>query len=562
MHNLDIFRLDCSDCTCIYYTRDESATMTLSKPVEHEIVLPVFFKHKDYSDQMRIIGHNTDLTPYTVCRAVEKSLGPQSVLGAQNIRGMWRIYLKQPSLKVELLVKGELKLREAKVTLYEQNPYVTKMKLPTTPREKVTIKDLPLSVSNEEIVKFLTSKSIVAVTPVKDAKERDQDGKLTDYKNGDRFVYCVGPIEPCLPRSIRISDFQCRVFHDSQYSGNCKACDKPGHKAGDLTCIAYNKDDNVTCFQGHLFPLSNMFSYKIKVFGKYFKSVEHAYQWWVADAHDCTELASRIMNAEHAGVAKRLSKDIPTENDTEHDIEKRINTMRHLINLKRVQCPAFREALLDTKPIIAEATPNRFWGCGLHPKLAKMTKPDYYPGHNMLGKILMDERSKAQTQLNADKPKAPTNQVVTTPDAGQRKHSSDSVTPTSTPELATEDAHEQAESEVQGTEANSSSIISVPTKEENKGGEPEPQQQDDHSAENVHAHADFFALRGRPDTRQVAQRRYASLSATRISISQTDLTTPSKPTTIDHGKRKHLSGSPEDFQLAKSVRVAEPQDVG
>ena len=56
--------------------------------------------------------------------------------------------------------------------------------------------------------------------------------------------------------------------------------------------------------------------------------------------------------------------------------------------------------LLSTdEKILAEATFDTFWGCGLTPENAASTHPDYWPGKNWLGSLLMKLRSDLSKKL-------------------------------------------------------------------------------------------------------------------------------------------------------------------
>jgi ribA/ribD-fused uncharacterized protein len=366
--------------------------------MEHDQTPPVFFKNQEFMDFVNSSDKQiTTLTPYEVCKAVEKAVGNGHVDGAQNIRGIWRIYLKSMCKRIELLVRRELRIRDAKLTLFEQNPAITNQSSPDDIREKVIVRDIPLSVSNDEIVKFIESKKIKLASGVKYARERDPNGKLTDFKNGDRYMYCEGAINP-LPRVVNIAGLKCRIFHNAQFNRKCRACDGHGHKAGDDNCPARNDEENTTCFSGHLFPLSNFYPCKLTALGKTWKSLEHSYQWWRADKMGMAELADQIENAQHAGVAKALSKDIVTEKEDQYA---KISMMKHLIHLKADQVDIFHSTLLGSKRYIAEATTDLFWGCGLRSHIAQVTKSTYWPGRNMLGSILMERREKIQNRQEA-----------------------------------------------------------------------------------------------------------------------------------------------------------------
>jgi ribA/ribD-fused uncharacterized protein len=130
---------------------------------------------------------------------------------------------------------------------------------------------------------------------------------------------------------------------------------------------------------------------RINVFGDHFKSVEHAWHWKIATELGKKDLAQEIKDTEHAGAARIKSKELNIElkETMEH---RRIDIMKRLIHLKAKQNKDFESALMDTKEYIGEATPHRFWGTGLNPELTVKTKPQYWPGQNNLGIIMMEVR--------------------------------------------------------------------------------------------------------------------------------------------------------------------------
>ena len=113
-----------------------------------------------------------------------------------------------------------------------------------------------------------------------------------------------------------------------------------------------------------------------------FKSVEHAFFWRMATDLGKPGLAARIKDAVHAGVVKRLSKDM--EEDIRHSWEdKNMHIMEELLNEKAKSCKPFREYLLMNKhKILAESTINKRWGTGLNNWVTEATKPNFWPGLN------------------------------------------------------------------------------------------------------------------------------------------------------------------------------------
>ena len=353
-------------------------------------VEPVFFKSKDFSS-----NRQESLRPYDVCVAVSNIVGQNNVEGAQNINDTWRIYTSSRESRVNLLLRGSLTVKGKQVNLYDKNPSM--MFNQSDNIERVTVKDLPLSVANTEIEAFLLAKGIAPVSGVKYSKARDDNGDLTNFKTGDRFVYVKGPISPLLPRKDDIADFKCRIFHDGQFKPNCKVCNTIGHQDGDKDCPSKNTGPPVIPFHSHKNVLSNFFPCKIEVDNHVFSSVEHGYQYYQASAAGMDDLADEIIRAPHAGKAKGLSKRIPSEF---RDSWEKINTekMRELIEAKVAQVPEFENTLLGSSDcVLAEATPDKFWASGLSSETTSKTLPHTWPGLNMLGKILMEVRDSILT---------------------------------------------------------------------------------------------------------------------------------------------------------------------
>ena len=102
------------------------------------------------------------------------------------------------------------------------------------------------------------------------------------------------------------------------------------------------------------------------------------------------ELAGRIKDAAHAGIVKRLSKEMPEEDRIAWE-DQHMDIMRYLLKEKARTCEPFRNCLLMNKDkILAEGTGNKRWGAGLSIWMTEATKPSYWPGLNYLGIMLME----------------------------------------------------------------------------------------------------------------------------------------------------------------------------
>ena len=91
---------------------------------------------------------------------VSRTVGRENVEGAQNIRGSWRIYLLSRKARLELLTKQFIIVEGQKFQLFDKNPTVAGQGSPDELREKIIIRDLPSSLSNQEIERYLISKGV------------------------------------------------------------------------------------------------------------------------------------------------------------------------------------------------------------------------------------------------------------------------------------------------------------------------------------------------------------------------------------------------------------------
>eukprot|EP00745_Piridium_sociabile_P038879 TRINITY_DN71553_c0_g1_i1.p1 TRINITY_DN71553_c0_g1~~TRINITY_DN71553_c0_g1_i1.p1 ORF type:complete len:124 (-),score=8.24 TRINITY_DN71553_c0_g1_i1:120-455(-) len=80
-------------------------------------VNPVLVKSNNIPDY----EHNR-LSVLDICLAAEKISGQGSILGAQNIRGLWRIYPTTKEGRTELLIKG-IMLRGIVIQTSNTNPF-------------------------------------------------------------------------------------------------------------------------------------------------------------------------------------------------------------------------------------------------------------------------------------------------------------------------------------------------------------------------------------------------------------------------------------------------------
>ena len=155
--------------------------------------------------------------------------------------------------------------------------------------------------SNQEIKTLLESQGVTLSSAVKYSLMRDEDGSLTDFKNGDRYVYCQ-PFSPPLPKQQKVCGMQCTIYHHGKTTTECKACNIQGHRPGDEVCEAKAEEGTIQAFRGYQHPLSNHYSTPIRAFGvpEPFKSVEHACsgKWHPTLVNMNWQLESKMLNTQ------------------------------------------------------------------------------------------------------------------------------------------------------------------------------------------------------------------------------------------------------------------------
>jgi len=343
-------------------------------------VAPLFMKGKDIN--------NPNISALDICKAVAAVIGSSNLIGVQNIKNLWRIYPKTVISKVQLFTKQTLLLDGKHINLYEQNPFASRQADPRKPNDKLTMKNVPISVSNEEFVKMLEDNGVELQSKVQYSYLREVDGSLTSYWGGDRFVY-VTPFDPPLPHNQTVANFPCTVIHHGK-TFSCKSCGQAGHKTGDETCIAKPKED-VYSFRGYTHPLSNYYPFQFRMYEYNFNSVEQAFYWQMATEMGKHDVATQIKDCKHAGQVYYKRKDIASDEERWRWEEDHTDVMRELLQEKSKQCEAFRNCLIENEgKVLAEATGNKLWATGLSPYITSKTAPDYWPGKNLLGALLME----------------------------------------------------------------------------------------------------------------------------------------------------------------------------
>ena len=156
--------------------------------------VPIYIRHTNLGNSK---GKNINLDLCTTC---ETHVAGQ-VLGAQWTNGIWSLGLKTEKARAYLVDKVKT------LIIYNQNVEIHgdyPMSKPV-PNEKITFKDIPIDVSDKDIIDYLKSHNgIVIKSGVIHGRIRDdKNNVLTQFLSGDRFIFDKGNfLRFCLPRPI------------------------------------------------------------------------------------------------------------------------------------------------------------------------------------------------------------------------------------------------------------------------------------------------------------------------------------------------------------------------
>ncbi|KAI8478894.1 hypothetical protein Bbelb_433080 [Branchiostoma belcheri] len=189
---------------------------------------PLFFLEKEVHSISQDEPYFSNVEVY---KGISRVLDGSKILGIQQVRGMWRIYLSESTDRAKLLVAG-FNLRNKHVSLRDVHPFRQ------IDGVRITIKDVPLSVDDIAIAEGLRCYGVKLLGPLRREKLR-VDGRLTNCETGDRFGYMQEPATPAdhIPRNVElVGRFRARVFYRDQTSDkNCSKCLGKGHLKRDCT---------------------------------------------------------------------------------------------------------------------------------------------------------------------------------------------------------------------------------------------------------------------------------------------------------------------------------------
>lgn len=379
-------------------------------PARVRVVEPVYMKNNSVSP---LLLTNANYVLSTAMKRVVKDM----TVCAQQINGLWYLYVKTEPARLKLLQQG-LDVEGIHIVLYDSNPYGSSNGESLFSTEKIIIRDVPFTVSDTEILHYMHNQypQVVMTSTIQLSKIRDNYDTLTDIYNGDRFFHAQADFTPALPKTCYLGDRKIKFWHRGQ-KNSCIRCSETGHVSSDINnCSAYidptsEEQKKLSIFQSASNPLSNFWEdgegMGFEMDGIHFKTSEHGYQYHKSLRLDCGDIAQRILVAPTPAAAKREAGHIPVYKLYELDGDFKKKTMIKVLMAKADGCTEFRQRLMDTKDnIIIEAGRDGYWAAGLQYNIAISTKYDCMPGDNTLGECLTVVRKNLidTAEANASRP--------------------------------------------------------------------------------------------------------------------------------------------------------------
>ena len=177
-----------------------------------------------------------------ICFAINQQF-PGEIYGAQKINNVWSIYVSNNRIRAALIFSG-ITVQGNRLDVHDDNP----LRGESNRSERITIKDLPATLSPTNIISFLRGfRQLNIKSKVIYAKERMGGDQMSPFINGDRLIYVHPNVSPPLPKETVISGHPCRIWHASQ-KNYCKRCATHGHRTMDIEAWG-------CAMQTHLHPL-------------------------------------------------------------------------------------------------------------------------------------------------------------------------------------------------------------------------------------------------------------------------------------------------------------------
>ena len=156
---------------------------------------------------------------YRVCKEIQKVIGTRGkVMGAQILNGLYRIYLSTNEARNTLVAQG-VTIGDTYISVIQANPRIVRG-AEESPSVKIIIGNIPLSVSNDEVVDELKKVEGVHLrSRLLFENYRDDEGGLSSFKTGRRFAYINPPAKP-LPHRFQFGTWKATIYHWGQKKKN------------------------------------------------------------------------------------------------------------------------------------------------------------------------------------------------------------------------------------------------------------------------------------------------------------------------------------------------------
>lgn len=152
--------------------------------------------------------------------------------------------------------------------------------------------------------------------------------------------------------------------------------------------ISEKFDEVIGFYPREFYPLDNFSSFKVKVNGYLYSSLEEAFQSMLF-LPDHKEISEQIKNSYSAHEAQKIMHE--NINKVKYSNKEKLVLMEKLLRLKIEQNPYVLKKLLETKnyTIMEDSPKDNYWGCGINRE-----------GENNLGKLWMKLREEYKVKNN------------------------------------------------------------------------------------------------------------------------------------------------------------------
>lgn len=143
-------------------------------------------KHGIYAQSLKLFfispkRSSSRFTEYDICEAMGDLIESDEIFGCQLLKNVWRLYTKSEESRVKLLQHG-IDIDSQHFELHDTNPLLSldSRYISGKPKQiKLTIKDIPVSYTNEQIKSWLQKRGLHPVGEVKYSLLHDKQGQLT-----------------------------------------------------------------------------------------------------------------------------------------------------------------------------------------------------------------------------------------------------------------------------------------------------------------------------------------------------------------------------------------------